>query len=109
MRRLLAMTFAAALLGAACSSSDDSVQPTAQDDETMVERGDSESADDGGAASESADDGGAANEGADSADTGSAAPAVAQLDFTAPTVDGGELIGTDYAGTDTVFWFWAPW
>ncbi len=93
------MTFAAALLGAACSSSDDSVQPTAQDDETMVERGDSESADDGGAA----------NEGADSADTGSAAPAVAQLDFTAPTVDGGDLIGTDYAGTDTVFWFWAPW
>ncbi len=99
VRRLLAMTLAAALLGAACSSSDDSVQPTAQDDETTVEQGDDESADDGGAT----------NEEAGSADTGSAAPVVAQLEFTAPTVDGGELIGTDYAGTDTVFWFWAPW
>jgi hypothetical protein len=38
-----------------------------------------------------------------------ATPSVPQLQFTAATVSGTELVGTDYAGTDTVFWFWAPW
>ncbi|MEM8902419.1 MAG: hypothetical protein AAGF02_01850 [Actinomycetota bacterium] len=35
--------------------------------------------------------------------------AVAQLDFTAPVVGGGELDASTLAGTDTIVWFWAPW
>lgn len=36
-------------------------------------------------------------------------PVVPELEFSGPTLDGGTLTGTDYAGTDTVLWFWAPW
>ncbi len=34
---------------------------------------------------------------------------VAELDFVAETVEGGQLDGTTLAGTDTIVWFWAPW
>jgi thiol-disulfide isomerase/thioredoxin len=33
----------------------------------------------------------------------------AQLDFTAPTVDGKKFRGASLAGKDAVLWFWAPW
>jgi hypothetical protein len=32
----------------------------------------------------------------------------AALQFTAPAVGGGEIDAADYAGTPTLFWFWAP-
>lgn len=35
--------------------------------------------------------------------------AVAQLDFTARTLDGGRLDGSSYVGRDVVLWMWAPW
>jgi hypothetical protein len=31
------------------------------------------------------------------------------LDFTAPTVDGGQLDASSLQGRDVVLWFWAPW
>ncbi len=31
------------------------------------------------------------------------------LDFTATEISGEQFAGADVAGTDTVFWFWAPW
>lgn len=34
---------------------------------------------------------------------------VAELDFVADTLGGGQLDGTSLAGTDTIVWFWAPW
>lgn len=33
----------------------------------------------------------------------------ALLDFTAPTVDGGQISGGDLAGRPLAVWFWAPW
>lgn len=35
--------------------------------------------------------------------------ALAALDFQARTVGGGNVDGTDFAGTKTVLWIWAPW
>jgi ABC-type glycerol-3-phosphate transport system substrate-binding protein len=31
------------------------------------------------------------------------------LDFVAPDLRGGEVVGADLAGQDVVLWFWAPW
>ena len=45
------------------------------------------------------------------ADAPAEAPAAAvpaALQFTAPLLGGGEFDGAAYAGTPTVFWFWAP-
>jgi hypothetical protein len=33
----------------------------------------------------------------------------ASLDFTAATVDGGQLDASSLDGRDVVLWFWAPW
>lgn len=32
-----------------------------------------------------------------------------ELRFTAPALGGGTIDGADYAGSDLVIWFWAPW
>jgi len=32
-----------------------------------------------------------------------------ELRFTAPSLNGGTIRGTDLAGSDLVIWFWAPW
>ncbi|TDE00709.1 redoxin domain-containing protein [Jiangella asiatica] len=32
-----------------------------------------------------------------------------ELDFTAPTIDGGTFDGASLAGRPAVLWFWAPW
>lgn len=32
-----------------------------------------------------------------------------ELRFSAPALGGGEIDGADYAGSDLVIWFWAPW
>ncbi len=32
-----------------------------------------------------------------------------ELDFVAPDVRGGQVVGGDLAGKDLVIWFWAPW
>lgn len=31
------------------------------------------------------------------------------LDFTAPKLGGGKVVGSEYAGKDVALWFWAPW
>ena len=31
------------------------------------------------------------------------------LDFVAPDVRGGQVVGAELAGKDLVIWFWAPW
>jgi hypothetical protein len=31
------------------------------------------------------------------------------LDFTAPKLGGGDIVGADYAGKALAIWFWAPW
>ncbi len=38
-----------------------------------------------------------------------AAPSGEPLDFVAPDVRGGRVVGADLAGKDLVIWFWAPW
>jgi len=38
-----------------------------------------------------------------------AAPTPAALDFSAATVDGGQLDVRAYAGSPVAFWFWAPY
>jgi hypothetical protein len=38
-----------------------------------------------------------------------AGAAAEALDFTAPTIDGGQLEGSSLAGGDVALWFWAPW
>ncbi len=37
------------------------------------------------------------------------ATADAALDFTATTIDGGQIEGSSLEGRDVVLWFWAPW
>jgi ABC-type glycerol-3-phosphate transport system substrate-binding protein len=32
-----------------------------------------------------------------------------ELDFVAPDVRGGQVVGADFAGQAMVIWFWAPW
>jgi hypothetical protein len=42
--------------------------------------------------------------------TTTAAPVVpGELDFVAPDVRGGEVVGAELAGRELVIWFWAPW
>jgi hypothetical protein len=31
------------------------------------------------------------------------------LDWVAPDLRGGDVVGADLAGQDVVLWFWAPW
>ncbi len=31
------------------------------------------------------------------------------LDFAAPAVDGGQVVGAEFAGQALAVWFWAPW
>jgi ABC-type glycerol-3-phosphate transport system substrate-binding protein len=38
-----------------------------------------------------------------------AAAAAEPLDFVAPDVRGGQVVGADYTGQAMVIWFWAPW
>ncbi len=46
---------------------------------------------------------------ATTASTSTAAPTVPELlDFTATLSDGSTFVGADLAGTDVLFWFWAP-
>lgn len=40
---------------------------------------------------------------------GDAGPAVAELDFAVPALDGGQVEGAALAGKDVALWFWAPW
>jgi hypothetical protein len=36
-------------------------------------------------------------------------PVPEALDFTAPGIDGGQVVGAEYAGQAVALWFWAPW
>ncbi|HEX6208154.1 MAG TPA: hypothetical protein VF058_07340 [Actinomycetota bacterium] len=36
-------------------------------------------------------------------------PVPGELRFTAPALGGGTIDGAEYAGSDLVIWFWAPW
>jgi hypothetical protein len=31
------------------------------------------------------------------------------LDFTAPRLGGGRVVGSEFAGQNVAVWFWAPW
>ena len=31
------------------------------------------------------------------------------LDFAAPKLGGGQVVGNEFAGKDVAIWFWAPW
>jgi len=53
--------------------------------------------------------GGGTDEAGRPASTGSDEPSADLLDFVAPDVRGGEVVGADLAGQDLVIWFWAPW
>ena len=41
--------------------------------------------------------------------TSPAADVPEELDFVAPDVRGGQVVGADFAGQAMVIWFWAPW
>jgi hypothetical protein len=40
---------------------------------------------------------------------GADAAALGPFDFVADAVGGGQVVGADFAGSETVVWFWAPW
>jgi hypothetical protein len=40
---------------------------------------------------------------------GSTKSGAALLDFKAPKLGGGQVVGSDFAGKDVALWFWAPW
>lgn len=42
------------------------------------------------------------------ADTDAGAVVPASLQFTAPLIGGGEIVGDELAGKPTAFWFWSP-
>lgn len=44
-----------------------------------------------------------------SGDDGDVASSTEPLDFVAPDVRGGQVVGAELAGKDLVIWFWAPW
>lgn len=49
---------------------------------------------------------------ATTAPTATDAPAAAvpqALDFTAPAVAGGQVVGAEFVGEAVALWFWAPW
>jgi hypothetical protein len=43
------------------------------------------------------------------ADEGAPTPVPEALDWVAPDLRGGDVVGADLAGQDVVLWFWAPW
>ena len=86
--RLAAFACVAGLAGAACagaSGGDDSTAPAPAADSTPSD------------AEASAEP---------SAESGAVVPA--SLQFTAPLVRGGEIVGDELAGKPTAFWFWSP-
>ena len=89
--RVAAFACAAAVIGVACggaSGGDDAVGPS----EPAATAAPAAPADAGD------DDTGA--------DSGAVVPAA--LQFTAPLVGGGEIVGDELAGKPTAFWFWSP-
>ncbi|RKS05826.1 AhpC/TSA family protein [Nocardiopsis sp. Huas11] len=88
--RTAAVAAAAALFLSACGAPEEDGGPTAPADAAPAESGTSES-------------------GTSEAPPADEAVDAAHLDFTAPTVGGEEVAGTDYAGAPVVLWFWAPW
>jgi hypothetical protein len=40
---------------------------------------------------------------------GSTTSGAALLDFKAPKLGGGQVIGSEFVGKDVALWFWAPW
>lgn len=40
---------------------------------------------------------------------GAPAAVPALLDFTAPAVNGGQVVGAELVGRPLALWFWAPW
>ncbi|KIH97703.1 hypothetical protein LP52_17840 [Streptomonospora alba] len=63
---------------------------------------------DGAEASSSGVDAAQGGDGGEQGEGGGRSPAEA-LDFTAPTVGGGEIDGAELQGEPVVLWFWAPW
>ena len=97
--RRLAPVCASLLLLAACGASDDGAADRTAENATPA---DSAPADPSASSGPVID-----TDTADPADP--ADPGVpAALQFTAPAVGGGEIDAATYAGTPTVFWFWAP-
>lgn len=80
--RPLALALGAALLLAACGSSEDGAGGT---------------------------DAGGGTATSPAASAGSAASGLAGVSFEAATLDGGTRSSEDLAGEDAVLWFWAPW
>ncbi|MBA2640150.1 MAG: redoxin domain-containing protein [Nocardioidaceae bacterium] len=66
---------------------------------------------DGSGDDDQGDDRGSDDDGDDGQGTDDAEPTAVPevLDFEATEVSGEGFAGADLAGTDTVFWFWAPW
>lgn len=92
--RIAALACVAGLAGVACggaSGGDDSSAPTPAADSTPTVTEASPATGEAGV----------------DADAGAAAvPAL--LQFTAPLVGGGEIVGDELAGKPTAFWFWSP-
>lgn len=84
--RLAALVCVAGLAGAACGGGGDSsastTEPMATDAAEVQDAGD--------------------------ATTESGAVVPASLQFTAPLIGGGEIVGDELAGKPTAFWFWSP-
>ncbi|MFP5310695.1 MAG: hypothetical protein ACLGIR_14075 [Actinomycetes bacterium] len=104
LRRTAALGAALALGLAACGGSTGADQLVS---EPPVGGTESQGQDDAGASAGTGD--AAAGATAPAGDPDGLAVATELLDWTAPTLDGGEIRGADFAGRDVVLWMWAPW
>lgn len=86
--RLAAFACVAGLAGVACGGASGGDDSSATTEPT---------ADDAGEAQVSSDE---------NAESGAVVPA--SLQFTAPLIGGGEIVGDELAGKPTAFWFWSP-
>lgn len=110
VKRILPCLFAAALLGAACSSDSPTLADATPADATLADTGPDSGSGDSTAAETAGDDEAVAIATAD--DTGAGdAPSMIDwpLVYDGATVDGSEFDAGDYEGQDLVLWFWAPW
>ena len=99
--RVAAFACAAGLIAACGGASDDAVDQDATGAPTAAETApvQTDGPDETGEAGTDTDT-------ADATDSGAVVPA--SLQFTAPLIGGGEIVGDALAGKPTAFWFWSP-
>jgi hypothetical protein len=117
--RLVSGVIALALAASACGSGDSSDAGTTDPSPATLDTvtvdsvtSDTAAGDDSTVADTTTvttDEGTPAADGTVADDTAAPLAVPAALQFTAPAVGGGEIDAAQFAGTPTLFWFWAPY